>query len=226
MSTVRHTKIRGVTYNDPETCIDRQAIIKQFLDAGTELRAALEPDNPVNANAVAIWLDTEDGHSYHLGYLGDDLADEIAGYLQRDKHVDVVVSEVTGGVYGKPTRGVNLIITMDTPADRPRPDFKSTAKAILVVIVVLIVLVSLCIAISEVTGNGQAFVPHAAILALSLSDEKLRAAVRRLRDNVSRHLAGLNEDEPRLALEEAEAVLNRELARVRKVLGKAKAPSE
>lgn len=43
--------------------------------------------------------------------------------------------------------------------------------------------------------------------------------VRRLRDNVSAHLAGLNEDNAEEALVEAAAVLEQELVRTYKALG-------
>ena len=46
------------------------------------------------------------------------------------------------------------------------------------------------------------------------------ALVRRLRDNVSRELAGLNEDEPRLALRYAEDLLGNELQMIRIALSK------
>jgi len=50
-------------------------------------------------------------------------------------------------------------------------------------------------------------------------DERLRAAVRRLRDGFSRELAGLNEDAPEVALRYAAERLEEELARILAVLG-------
>lgn len=64
---------------------------------------------------------------------------------------------------------------------------------------------------------------EAAMRAMDLSP---RAVVRRIRDNVSRHLGGLNEDEAQLALEEAEDVLGNELMLVRMVLASMEADDD
>ncbi len=120
------TKIKGVTHDDPHTGMNRQEIIRQFVRAGTRLVPRLEPDNPVNPRAVALWLEAE-GQEFHLGYLSDERAESVGESLRAGRPVEVMVSEVTGGVKGKPTRGVNVVIREGTvgqpkvkPAERKR----------------------------------------------------------------------------------------------------------
>jgi hypothetical protein len=48
---------------------------------------------------------------FQIGYLNADLAEEIAKHIDSGGRVECIISEVTGGVRGKSTRGVNVLLT-------------------------------------------------------------------------------------------------------------------
>jgi len=108
------TKIRGVTFDDPVNNIPRQKIIRRFIRPGTKLLARLEPNNPADAEAVAVWLKKRAfvfwAVEYHLGYLVHSVAQDVRKQILNDKPVHITVLNVTGGSKDKPTRGVNVII--------------------------------------------------------------------------------------------------------------------
>ena len=109
MEEEERTKIKGVTFDDPHTGMNRQEIIRRYVRSGTRLVPRLEPDNPVDPGAVAIWLENEDGQ-FHLGYLSKERAETVGGMLRAGCDLEATVSGVTGGVAGKPTLGVNIVI--------------------------------------------------------------------------------------------------------------------
>ena len=105
------TKIADVTHKDPHSGISRQVLIEKYVHAGTRLIPKIEPDNPVDPEAVALWLERpECNERYHLGYLRRGRSAEVAPLIASGQPITVIVSEVTGGIQGKPTRGVNLLI--------------------------------------------------------------------------------------------------------------------
>jgi len=115
----QRTKIKGVTRDDPHTGMNRQEIIRRYLRPGTKLIPRLEPDNPADPEAVALWLENDKGQ-FHLGYLSHERAETVGGMLRAGQTLDVTVSEVTGGVKGKPTRGVNIVIREVAPGGKSR----------------------------------------------------------------------------------------------------------
>lgn len=108
------TKIAGVNHKEPRSGKNRQDIIKQHIQPGTDLIARLEPNNPVNPNAVAIWFEKKGvlfgKTQYHLGYLSDDRAEQLAPILKKGIAVKVDVLGVTGGTKEKTSYGVNIVI--------------------------------------------------------------------------------------------------------------------
>lgn len=108
-----HTKIRGVTFDDPVSGMHRQAIIKSFVRPGTELELRPDPNNPVDPAAVGVWLVRKvmlvSSKEYHLGYLTHELASEMRFKMARGTRVKVTVSNVTGGK--DKTVGVNILLS-------------------------------------------------------------------------------------------------------------------
>lgn len=113
------TKIRGVSHKNQDGS-DRQAIIRKHIHGGRELLLAREPDNPYSetGNAVSVWYEKRGllrRRRLQLGYLGSDLADEVAPLLDQRWRYRVVVLGITGGSRNQPTRGVNIKIEMHPP---------------------------------------------------------------------------------------------------------------
>ena len=105
-----HSKIVGVTFEG------RQDVIN-LMDKDTPLRFRREPENPYDANAVAI-----DAQVMHvapmpewlpIGYIARDKNAELAELLTDGKYASIKVSDITGGevVEGKKRSfGVNVYI--------------------------------------------------------------------------------------------------------------------
>ena len=109
-----HTKVAGVTASNYNG-ISRQAYIAKFCHPGTSVALKREPDNPHDPNAVAVFVTARAliffSGPVQIGYLGADLAPEIARHMDKGGLVTAVVSDVTGGAGKKRSLGVNLQIT-------------------------------------------------------------------------------------------------------------------
>ena len=71
-----------------------------------------EPDNRFDPNAIRV----ECGLG-QIGYIPAETAlNNLASEMDRGSEVIAIISEITGGEQGKPTRGVNLEITVVRPA--------------------------------------------------------------------------------------------------------------
>jgi hypothetical protein len=104
MKTI-HTKIAGVSHkNDDGT--SRQRYIRDYVSAGQHLILKREPRNKYSANATSVWWD----QNIQLGYVPGDLSADVARLLDSGQNLVTVVHQVTGGVRGKPTLGVNIDI--------------------------------------------------------------------------------------------------------------------
>lgn len=99
------TKVAGVTQPG------RQEIIRKRLKAGSPLLLVPEPENPVDPKAVAVYVPASMFKgSAQIGYLPRTRAEQIQELWAMGKKLTVTVSEVTGGVEGKETRGVNILV--------------------------------------------------------------------------------------------------------------------
>ncbi|MDP2181187.1 MAG: single-stranded-DNA-specific exonuclease RecJ [Actinomycetota bacterium] len=94
-----HTKLAGVTFEG------RQGMVAR-LSPGSPLRLVRQPENPHDANAIAVY----DPHGDHIGYLNRRLAAVLAAVIDAGVGYDSEVTEVTGGVDEK-NRGVNVLLT-------------------------------------------------------------------------------------------------------------------
>jgi HIRAN domain len=116
-----HTKIRGVTYTNPDGA-HRQQIIKQWCRSGDALWLYREPKNPVDRNAIAVrrvvCSDVPDNPRVgeQLGYLSKELAEELAPDMDKREFVLLGrISNVTGGQDGE-SLGVNIQVEQYMPA--------------------------------------------------------------------------------------------------------------
>jgi len=113
-----YTKIAGVTKKNSDG-ERRQTIIKQ-LDAAERVALIREPDNRYDPNAIRVESDLG-----QIGYIPAVTAlNNLASEMDRGCEVTAIISEITGGEQGKPTRGVNLEITV---VRRVPPEEKNAA---------------------------------------------------------------------------------------------------
>jgi hypothetical protein len=102
-----HSQVVGVTRHNHDGS-DRQEIARS-CSGGERLTLRREPDNPQDANAVAVFR----GNGDQVGYLSARVAEQVAPLLDAGTPVTAVVSEVTGGTPDRPTYGVNIHIHDD-----------------------------------------------------------------------------------------------------------------
>ena len=103
------SKVRGVTHEDPISRKSRQELIRRYVRQGTHLIARLDPENPVDENAIELWLPWK-RKQFSLGYVNPDLVPRLAKVLRAGVPLTVTVKGVTGGTRGRETRGVNITI--------------------------------------------------------------------------------------------------------------------
>lgn len=98
-----HTKVVGVSFNNSDGQ-SRQRIIGK-CSVGEHVYLAPEPDNPYDHDAILVCR----SNGEQLGHLNRELAHDI---MNRGELGSLVaqISDLTGGTWGKPTRGVNLRI--------------------------------------------------------------------------------------------------------------------
>ena len=110
-----HTKIVGVTFSNDDGS-HRQRIIA-MCTLGEQLTLAREPDNPFDANAVRVYR-TLTGQQ--LGHLSRELAATLVDDIEDWSAIGAEISSLTGGVPGKPTRGVNILIQYEAVETKAR----------------------------------------------------------------------------------------------------------
>lgn len=105
------SKVSGVTFEH------RQPAIQAHGKAGRKLVLVPEPENPVDSNAVAVYLERSrligKNQHYHIGYLNGRLAEDVQTAWTKGQTVTAKITEITGGTKDKPTRGVNILVTIE-----------------------------------------------------------------------------------------------------------------
>jgi hypothetical protein len=102
-----HTKIRGVTKENPDG-VNRQQIISHCCHCGDALFLVREPNNPVDRNAIQVrrivYSDVPDKPRLReqIGYVSRELAEELAPKMDDDGLVLMAwIMNVTGGEDGE-----------------------------------------------------------------------------------------------------------------------------
>mgnify|MGYP001555385259 CR=1 FL=1 len=74
-----------------------------------------EPANRFDPNAIAAYVRARAllffSAEVQIGYLNAELAPEMARYIDKGGTLNCSITEVTGGGKGKPTLGVNVLLT-------------------------------------------------------------------------------------------------------------------
>jgi hypothetical protein len=118
-----HTKIRGVTKENPDGA-NRQQIIRQWCHSGDALFLVREPNNPFGRNAIQVrrivYSDVLDKPRLgeQLGYVSHDLAEELAPQMDDGCVLFAWIMNVTGGEDDK-NLGVNIQLEEYQPAKHP-----------------------------------------------------------------------------------------------------------
>lgn len=99
-----YTKIAGVTFDG------RQDIIEKLNDngkllCGQKLKLEMEPNNPYDKNAIAVF---QPDTMHKLGYIGKELAATMALKMREGIRYNAEVSQVTGGTGY--SYGINIVI--------------------------------------------------------------------------------------------------------------------
>ena len=94
-----HTKLAGVSFEGRQDVVAR-------LEPGAVLRVVRQPDNPYDANAIALLDPTGE----QVGFFNRRLAAALAPEIDGGVAFDVTVTEVTGGEGGA-SRGVNVLVS-------------------------------------------------------------------------------------------------------------------
>jgi hypothetical protein len=105
------TKITGVTFEDPISKKNRQEIIKKHVQPGMKLKLKREPNVIDNSDVIAVRLEKSGFFRkkvFHLGYLNEQRSKDIIKNVERGYSIYAKVANITGGVKGKPTLGVNI----------------------------------------------------------------------------------------------------------------------
>lgn len=114
------SKVAGVTHKNDDGS-DRQKAIKRLCRADGELLAIPEQNrHAAGGVAVGLWVQGRFGRS-QIGYVGDDLVGDVLYYLKAGGTARVRILDVTGGTWGKPTRGVNFEIELIPAGEKPAP---------------------------------------------------------------------------------------------------------
>lgn len=95
-----YSKLSGVTHHNADGT-SRQEIIAELCYNGQQLLLIREP-NQYSPDNIGVYI------AYQVGYVNPDLARELAPLIDAGGHVEARVTEITGGMEDKPTRGVNV----------------------------------------------------------------------------------------------------------------------
>ncbi len=106
-----YSKVAGTSKTNPDG-INRQFLIRRYCKPGMRLIVKPEPDNPVDENAVALWVSTKVWFffraDFQIGYIKQNLSGEISRHLGKGRQVRVAIANLTGG--GDKPVGVNIHI--------------------------------------------------------------------------------------------------------------------
>ena len=114
-----HTKLAGVTFEGRQDALEH-------LSATTPLRIERQPENPYDANAIAVF----DPRGVQIGFFNRRLAAALAPTIDKGVAYDVEVTDVTGGQPGQ-SMGVNVLVSRrgSSDAEEERSAFSALRRA-------------------------------------------------------------------------------------------------
>ena len=108
------SKVRGVAQKNQDGN-ERQKYISSYCKPGMDLVLKREPTNPHDRNAIGVWVVAKMlflPKTVQIGYLGAEVAKELAPVIDNNGEVTAKITEVTGGTKDKRERGVNIEISV------------------------------------------------------------------------------------------------------------------
>lgn len=99
-----YSKLQGVTRTNRDGS-SRQEIIEALSYAGQQLVLMRAP-NQYSENNLDVYV------AYQVGQINSELADMLVPILEAGGVVRAEITEITGGSEDKPTRGVNISLTI------------------------------------------------------------------------------------------------------------------
>jgi hypothetical protein len=101
-----YTKVVGVTKKNTDGT-PRQEVIRNCSE-GERLLLVREPQNPYDPNAIKVCRLSGD----QIGYISSDIAERMADEMDTGKRFSARIEDMTGGTRGKPSLGVNIVISV------------------------------------------------------------------------------------------------------------------
>ncbi len=100
-----NTKVAGVSQRQSEV---------HDCHPGEILLLSLEPNNPVDRNAIKVLRKT----NVQIGYVSSDLAEELQNQLKDGYGLFALIKQITGGSPDKPTFGCNISVVLYKDIDQ------------------------------------------------------------------------------------------------------------
>ena len=110
-----HSKVRGVAQKNQDGK-ERQKYIRSYCKPGMPLILKREPDNAYDRHAIGVWIKAKTlifSNEVQIGYLGADVAKELAPIIDKGGKVTATITEITGETKDKESNGVNIEITVE-----------------------------------------------------------------------------------------------------------------
>lgn len=95
MPEIIKTKLRGVTAKNEDGSL-RQEIIKDYVHPGDDLTLEREPNNPVDKNAIAVYIEPSNTQKLKVGFLSKELAEKLSSVLDTGFIIVCEVLDTTG----------------------------------------------------------------------------------------------------------------------------------
>jgi hypothetical protein len=99
-----YSKLSGVTHHNADGT-SRQEIIAELCYNDQPLLLIREP-NQYSYNNIGVYV------AYQVGYISPEMAELLAPILDAGGVVETHITDITGGMEDKPTRGVNVEFTI------------------------------------------------------------------------------------------------------------------
>ncbi|MGB4590239.1 MAG: HIRAN domain-containing protein [Clostridiaceae bacterium] len=93
LTPIRHTKIRGTTFNNRQEILRR---LSQYPVRDIRLSFLREPDNAHDTNAIVVMATVRNKGSAGVGYLSREISSWLAPIIDSGGEIVVMLSDITG----------------------------------------------------------------------------------------------------------------------------------
>lgn len=103
----------------------RQKVIDKHVFDDSDVFLLRDPDNKHDSNAIAVFVEDDNGRDHQIGYLGRELAAELAPLVDAGHQVEVAWQETVDNLEGT---GVKLCLRVADSPDERLPTLRSTGS--------------------------------------------------------------------------------------------------